>query len=634
MATTPTTTMISAPVVTTAACLITKHNHHHQKQRNQRQIIQPIIRNTVIQIPAKVPSSQDSTASTSKSSIKSVNSAELRVSAKPTQTQSELTVSDTMILQPTKSGNMGESEEVYETESKLIDQLTERIKKVETDSLQKITSMSDRIETKEGDVSKNIASLTERLNCKEKEITAQEKKLSTMAQLLKHRDKEYAEVNQEMIQLRQTLLQNEKEANQEIKALTERLKQHKRENVAVVERLQESLQLKENTLTVLSQKIDDLQERLEKKEEDTNQKVTKLTDSLEQTKREASQEVTALSERLMLKEKELTAVNQEFVAFQESIQKAELQQHERMQTQETQLQAFCNNALQQMRQQIEAQTHQQIQQINNQMTMMQKLFNAVKPQWLISRREIAVSQHELGNGGWGRVVKATFRSKQVAAKCLHHQIISDYNIQHFVREMQISSKCHHPNLLTFLGATLEGDPIILTELMDTNLYDVIRRHELKDHQIIPLLQNIASAIDYLHSLSPEPIIHRDISSSNVLLSGPVRSKWVVKLSDFGSANFLWHTSEQSRAPGNPTYAAPEVLSPHSHSEKMDVYSFGVLLFEICSGQAPSLQLRNEVLPSAAAVWPEPYRHFVPLIVSCTRDNKDERPTMSDVLAEL
>ena len=95
-----------------------------------------------------------------------------------------------------------------------------------------------------------------------------------------------------------------------------------------------------------------------------------------------------------------------------------------------------------------------------------------------------------------------------------------------------------------------------------------------------------------------------------------------------------HTSEQSRTPGNPTYVAPEVLSPHIYSEKMDVCSFGVLLFEICSEQAPSLQIRNEVLLTAAAVWPESHRHFVPLIVSCTRENKDERPTMSDVLAEL
>ena len=109
---------------------------------------------------------------------------------------------------------------------------------------------------------------------------------------------------------------------------------------------------------------------------------------------------------------------------------------------------------------------------------------------------------------------------------------------------------------------------------------------------------------------------------------------LAKLSDFGSANFLWHTSDQSRAPGNPTYAAPEVLSPHSHSEKMDVYSLGVLVFEMCSGQAPSLKARNDMLLSAAAVWPEPQRHYVALIVSCTRENKDDRPTMSEVLAKL
>ena len=592
---TTTAATITTPLVPTTAPDIIIRYRHPQKQMILAQVIQHALYSKKLghYINLNQSSTQVSTASTSKSSV---NLAELSISAKPV-------VSNIKVLQ---SGNTNNSEKVSQAESKLIDQPTEMIKKVETESTQKITAI-------------------------ETEIVAQEKRLSTMAQL---RDKEYAEVNQEMAKLRQNLQQNEREANQEIKTLNERLKQSKRENSTVVEGLQERLQLKENRLTALNQKIDNLQERLQEKEADTNQRVAELTSRLEQTKREASQEYTSLSERLQLKEEELTTVNQEFTAFQERTQEVEMQQRERIQMLETQLQAFCNNALPQMRQQIEAQMQQQIQQITNQLTMMQKLFNVVKPQWLISRHEIALTQNELGNGGWGRVVKATFRSKQVAAKCLHHQIISDYNIQQFVREMQISSKCHHPNLLKFLGATLEGDPIILTELMDTNLYDVIRRHELKDHQIIPLLQDIASAINYLHSLSPEPIIHRDISSSNVLLSGPVRSKWVVKLSDFGSANFLWHTSEQSRAPGNPTYAAPEVLSPHSHSEKMDVYSFGVLLFEICSGQAPSLQLRNEVLPSAAAVWPEPYRHFVPFIVSCTGDNKDERPTMSDVLAEL
>ena len=262
------------------------------------------------------------------------------------------------------------------------------------------------------------------------------------------------------------------------------LEQDRREIATFLERLQ----VTEEEVTVLKQEITVMQERMEEKGKVATQKIEELTDKLEQAKREASkenaalldrlhqnkaavdQEIATLSERLLVREEEMTILNQDIATLKQA---NEMEEHERLQAQETQLQTFCNNALQQIRQQTEAQIQQQIQQITDQMTKMQTLFNAVKPQWLISRREITLTQHELGNGGWGRVVKATFRNEQVAAKCLHHQIISDYNIQQFVREMQISSKCHHPNLLRFLGATLEGNPIILTELMDTNLYDVI-----------------------------------------------------------------------------------------------------------------------------------------------------------------
>ena len=80
---------------------------------------------------------------------------------------------------------------------------------------------------------------------------------------------------------------------------------------------------------------------------------------------------------------------------------------------------------------------------------------------------------------------------------------------------------YHPNLLKFFGVTLEGDPIILTELMQTNLHDVIR-HELKDHHFVSLLHDIiAGAVNYLHCFSAEPIIHCDISCSNVSLMGPI-----------------------------------------------------------------------------------------------------------------
>ena len=426
----------------------TELQHHPQTQNNQKQVIQCTTPKPVDQIQAGGSVHYGST----KSIPKLDKSIKVSVSAKPVPAQSEVNTSDAVM-------DTDESEKLHETESKIVDQLTERIAKMETESMQKITSISSRVEN---DLTKGITSLTERLNHKEEEIAAQDKKLLAMEQLLKRRDQEW----------KQRLQKNEREARQEISALNERLKQSKGENATIVEGLQKRLQLKENRLAVVDQKVAALTNGLEQTKQEASKKY-----------REANQKITALSDKLLLKEEELSAVNQEFLAFQERMQEVEMQQQERMQEQETQLQTFCNNALQQMRQQIETQMRQQIQQVTNQMTVMEKLFNAVKPQWLISRREIILTQHELGNGGWGRVVRATFRSKQVAAKCL----ISDYNIQHFVREMQISSKCHHPNLLRFLGATLEGDPIILTELMDTNLYDAIRCQELKDHQIISLL---------------------------------------------------------------------------------------------------------------------------------------------------
>ena len=573
------------------------HKHHQQSrqiQEKQKQIIQPLVPKLI---------SQSYT-------IHQVNASSASVKLNdPVKTTGELIQTKSTVDNVANQG------------LKLEEKVQTKAQEVKDGKYAEIEWESNILQ--EQDQGQEIAALSESLKQRQEEIAA----ISARLQL---KEEELTVVKQGITALQERMQKKETDTHQEITRLTNRVAEATREMNLVNTTLSEKLQLKENKLNVANQEIATLTDRLEQVKREASEENAALLQRLRQNKVTADREIATLSERLVLKEEELTVLNQEVTTLRERMQENETEQHERLQAQETQLQTFCNNALQQMRQQMET----QMQQITNQMTMMQKVFHAVKPQWLISRREITLTQHELGNGGWGRVVRATFRNEQVAAKCLHHQIISEYNVQHFVREMQISSRCHHPNLLRFLGATLEGDPIILTELMDTNLYDAIRCHELKDHQIILLLQDIASAINYLHNLSPEPIIHRDISSSNVLLNGPVRSKWIVKLSDFGSANFLWHTSEQSRAPGNPTYAAPEVLSPHSHSEKMDVYSFGVLLFEICSGQAPSLQLRNEVLPTAAAVWPEPYRHFVPLIVSCTRDNKDERPTMSDVLAEL
>jgi len=410
-----------------------------------------------------------------------------------------------------------------------------------------------------------------------------------------------------------TQLQNTMaELHQKIASLIERFNAESVEEITSLkvrlQQLEDKMAEKYTTEPVTVSKIPQLKETQKSKGKQLIAKDSKST-----------QNVMALIEKLQRKEDE-SARKIALLTEKIEIQKSQ---------QEAQQQAFRNTTAQQMTDLL-----QRIDQITRQTAMTQRLFNAVKPQWLIPQNEVKLSHHELGSGGWGKVVKAIYRGEKVAAKCLHHQIVSDHNIQQLVHEIDIFSKCHHPSLLKFLGATLEGDPVILTELMHTNLQTVIKQKQLADYQIIPLLQDVASAINYLHSYKPEPIIHRDISSTNVLLEGPVKSRWVAKLSDFWSSNFLWNTSEQSVSPGNPTYAAPEVRNPRSHTEKMDIYSFGVLVFEICSGQSPSLQVRNEVLPTAATMWPKPQCDFVPLIISCTRENKEDRPTMTEVLAFL
>ena len=205
-----------------------------------------------------------------------------------------------------------------------------------------------------------------------------------------------------------------------------------------------------------------------------------------------------------------------------------------------------------------------------------------QPFWVVSRQEIHLTAEELGEGGWANVRVALFRGQRVAAKCLHNQIISTHNIRLFTREMNIAAHARHPNLLQFIGATMDDEPIILTELLPTSLRRLMESTTLSRQQIRSIGCDVARAVNYLHLTTPDPIIHRDISSANILLEPSGEGTWKAKVSDYGSANFVRFTT--TIGPGNPLYSAPEAGEPRRHSPKMDVYSFGILLVEMCSGE--------------------------------------------------
>lgn len=219
----------------------------------------------------------------------------------------------------------------------------------------------------------------------------------------------------------------------------------------------------------------------------------------------------------------------------------------------------------------------------------------VQPQqeysWVLRKEEIDITKDVVGEGAYGQVRVAVFRGLRVAAKCLHDLIISDYYMSTFAREMDIAAKIRHPNLVQFIGATKDATPIIIFELMPTNLHKELEKAPLRYAQIVNILQDVSLALNYLHLCRP-PIIHRDVSSANVLLLPLSNLKWKAKLSDYGSANFMRQISPKSMAPGCPSYAAPEAVFPDCHSPAMDVYSFGILAMEMVL-QEPPLSTTNE-----------------------------------------
>ena len=249
-------------------------------------------------------------------------------------------------------------------------------------------------------------------------------------------------------------------------------------------------------------------------------------------------------------------------------------------------------------------------------------------QWAVERREIQVTGPELGRGAWATVSVATFRGVRVAAKVIHNQIVSRYNRQLFKREMDMAARIRHPNLLQFIGATLEGEMVILMELMATSLRRELARMSsgMSPDQVTSIGLDVVKALNYLHLMKPHPLIHRDISSPNVLLEPLPNNRWRAKVSDYGTVNLLQRLD--TICPGNPTYAAPEANDPTQQSPKMDIFTFGVLLVEMLTGEFPASEERPRLLCSIC------HQRLLALIRKCLSQNRENRPSASDIISEL
>ena len=263
-----------------------------------------------------------------------------------------------------------------------------------------------------------------------------------------------------------------------------------------------------------------------------------------------------LQEREQSAQRQLTESRQREQNLQRQLRELQ-EQEQNSQRQLTESQQREQNSQRQLRN-----CQEQVSELQLSLSTAQLTINEFRSQetrdWVITRDEIQITDKCLGRGGWGSVNEGTYCGCTVAVKQIHELILSPHNINLFEREMNIASKCRHPHLLQFIGATKdEGTPLFVTELMEKSLRTLLDQRQLSETEIRTISLDVARALNYLHQKKPEPIIHRDVSSANVLLWRQ-GEQWRGKVSDYGTANFIQQT--MTVAPGAMIYSAPEALT--------------------------------------------------------------------------
>ncbi|KAM0829709.1 hypothetical protein ACQ4PT_066712 [Festuca glaucescens] len=199
--------------------------------------------------------------------------------------------------------------------------------------------------------------------------------------------------------------------------------------------------------------------------------------------------------------------------------------------------------------------------------------------------EIAIGER-IGLGSFGEVYRGEWHGTEVAVKKFLQQDISSDALEEFRAEVRIMLRLRHPNVVLFMGAiTRVPNLSIVTEFLPRgSLFRLIHRpnNQLDEKRRLRMALDVARGMNYLHNCSPV-VVHRDLKSPNLL----VDKNWVVKVCDFGLSRMKNNTFLSSRSTaGTAEWMAPEVLRNEPSDEKCDVFSYGVILWELCTLQQP------------------------------------------------
>ena len=274
-----------------------------------------------------------------------------------------------------------------------------------------------------------------------------------------------------------------------------------------------------------------------------------------------------------------------------------------------------------------------------------------------------LEENRLGSGAYGVVFKVTVNGKECIAKKLHNILIhaikyypqgqDDSIVRKFRQECRILSQLKHPNVVRFKGVHYgrdRNDISLIMERLHCDLADFVKKNPdtpLCDR--LHILYDVSKGLEYLHSQSP-PLIHRDLTAPNVLLTEDLTAK----IGDLGVSRYIDPSVDTILTvnPGNLYYMPPEgrVENPR-YTNKLDIFSFGNLIIHTIIGEVPGVydvplsdpsfgkyvqEGKVELMRRNTAVHKKmgETHCLYPLVVHCLKDSPEQRPSCGEVRISL
>ena len=253
----------------------------------------------------------------------------------------------------------------------------------------------------------------------------------------------------------------------------------------------------------------------------------------------------------------------------------------------------------------------------------------------------------IGHGSYGRVFEVKFSGTICAAKGLHNSLEHDFAAKKLVTKCRLMAKLRHPQIVQFLGVCFLSSniPVLVTERLWKDLNSLLEKStgEIPLYTKCSILRDTASGLAFLHNQSP-PIVHCNLTARNVLLN----KAFEAKLADFRITQLTDKCVIEN--PRNTQYMPPEA-SLQQYGPSLDIFSYGVLALFTLTQQFPlpvtssgsktgenkasELQQRHmsmKKLHQISGIGEDHY--FVSMITDCLSDNKDDRPSVQDILQNL